>query len=53
MTIDYIIKQLKTCGVNSKGMLTRALENASTSDLREPINSIEEKIIQKERFTNE
>ena len=47
MTIQWIIDTLKLNGVNSKGTVLKALENANLSDLMELRRSINEEINKK------
>lgn len=44
MTLQWIIDTLKFNGVNSKGTVLKALENANLSDLMELRRSINEEI---------
>lgn len=48
MTIESIINDLKKNGINSKGKLLKALQEANLDDLRGLRQSITELIIQKE-----
>lgn len=47
MTLQWIIDTLKLNGVNSKGTVLKALENANLSDLMELRRSINEEINKK------
>ena len=47
MTLQWIIDNLKLNGVNSKGTVLKALENANLSDLMELRRSINEEINKK------
>ena len=47
MTIQWIIDTLRLNGVNSKGQVIKALENANLSDLMELRRSINEEINKK------
>lgn len=44
MTLQWIIDTLKTNGINSKGTVLKALENANLSELMELRRSINEEI---------
>lgn len=47
MTLQWIIEVLKTNGINSKGIVLKALEKANLSDLMELRRSINEEINKK------
>lgn len=47
MTLQWIIDNLKLNGVNSKGIVLKALQNANLSDLMELRRSINEEINKK------